>query len=161
MWDHGWPTNLPRSVFLVPCSIFYQRIIMENKKPNRPFLPLVIVFIITNALFVSARALFERYNISVDVLIVGNLVLFISTWVSFYFYNRSLRSNNAAAILRMVYASIGSRMFICIIAIVIYIVIARSQVNKGGIVGCMFLYIVYTAVEMAVLRKLSKQNKHA
>jgi hypothetical protein len=133
----------------------------DNKKPNRPFLPLVIVFIITNALFLSAKALITRWNIDPGVLIVGNLVLFIATLVSFYFHNRSLQTTNAGAILRMTYASMGSRMFICIIAIVIYIVIARSQVNKGGIIVCMILYIIYTAIELAVFRKLSKQKKHA
>jgi len=43
----------------------------------------------------------------------------------------------------------------------LYIVSYQKNVSKGGIFACMFLYFVYTFVELAVVLKLSKDKKNA
>jgi hypothetical protein len=134
---------------------------METKKAGRSLLPVIVFFIITNSLFLSLRSRFERWDTDTDVLIIGNVVLFIATLISFYLYNKSMSTKNAHAIVRMVYAGVLSKMMICLVGIFIYIIIAGKGVNKGGIFGCMFLYIVYSVIEVAALLKLSKQNKNA
>ena len=133
---------------------------MMNKTGIKAFRPILLIFIIINALFISSRPMFTRWNVDTDVLIIGNLILFLATVVSFYLYTRSMQTKNAHAILRTMYGSIMSKMIICLVAAFIYISMAGRSVNKGGVFGCMFLYLLYTCTEVAILMKLSKQNKH-
>ena len=131
-----------------------------NKTVFRSFRPLVLIFVITNALFLTSRARLNQWNIDVDVLIIGNLVLFAATAVSFFLFTRQLNSKNAQAIVRTVYGGVLSKMMICLVAVFVYISIAGKDVNKGGVFGCMFLYLLYTTLEVVTLMKLSKQKKN-
>jgi hypothetical protein len=133
---------------------------MTNNTVLRSFRPLILIFIITTALFISGRAWLNRWNVNGDVLIIGNLVLFAATALSFFLFSRSLGSRNGQAIVRTVYTGVLSKMMVCLLTVFIYISIAGKGVNKAGIFGCMFLYLLYTTAEVAILMKLSKQNKH-
>ena len=131
-----------------------------NKTVFRSFRPLVLIFVITNALFLTSRARLSQWNIDVDVLIIGNLVLFAATAVSFFLFTRQLNTKNPQAIVRTVYGGVLSKMMICLVAVFIYISIVGKGVNKGGVLGCMFLYVLYTTLEVTTLMKLSKQKKN-
>ena len=131
-----------------------------NKTVFRSFRPLVLIFVITNALFLTSRARLNLWDIDVDVLIIGNLVLFAATAVSFFLFTRQLNTKNPQAIVRTVYGGVLSKMMICLVAVFIYISIAGKGVNKGGVFGCMFLYVLYTTLEVVTLMKLSKQKKN-
>jgi len=131
-----------------------------NKTVFRSFRPLLLIFVITNALFLTSRARLSQWDIDVDVLIIGNLVLFAATAVSFFLFTRQLNTKNAQAIVRTVYGGVLSKMMICLVAVFVYISIAGKGVNKGGVFGSMFLYVLYTTLEVVTLMKLSKQKKN-
>ena len=134
---------------------------MEAKLVKRSLRPIILIFIITNAFFVTGRSFLGRWDIDQQVMIWGNIILFAVTLLSFYLYARSMASKNAHAITRSMYASLLARMFICLIAAFIYISMVGKGVSKGAIFGCMFLYFVYTGAEVAILMKMSKQQKNA
>lgn len=134
---------------------------MSTKSVRRSFRPLVLIFIITTALFIAGRSVLERWNINQQVLIIGNLVLFAVTLLSFFFYTRSLDSKNGYAITRLMYGSVLVRMVACLVAVFVYVSMVGKGVNKGAIFGCLFLYFIYTGVEVAILMKMSKQQKNA
>lgn len=134
---------------------------MENKPSAKSFLPILLVFIITTGLFVSGEKMLARFNINQPVVLIGNIILFIATAVSFYFYFQSLRNNRVQVFLRMIYGGMFIKMFICLIAAFIYIMATGKQVNKGGIFMCMFLYFVYSVIEISTLLKISKRNSNA
>jgi hypothetical protein len=131
-----------------------------NKTVSRSFRPLLLIFIVTTALFLINRARLSQWDIDVDVLIIGNLVLFAATAVSFFLFTRSLNSKNPQAVVRTVYSGVLSKMMICLVTVFIYISIAGKGVNKAGVIGCMFLYLLYTTIEVVTLMKLSKQKKN-
>lgn len=133
---------------------------MTNKTGLKAFRPVLLTFIITTALFIAAKGMFARWNINTNVLIVGNLLLFLATAVSFYIYTRSLHSRNGLAVVRTLYGSILAKMMITLVAAFIYISSVGKGVNKGAVFGCMFLYLFYTFIEVSTLMKLSKQSKH-
>ncbi len=133
----------------------------NNKSFIRVFLPVLLIFIITNALVLSATGISTKWNIDSGIVIGGNLVLFVATGVSFYLYYKALRNNNVQAFLRMIYGGMFLKMMICLFAAFIYILIAGKSVNKGGIAVCLFLYLVYSTVEIILLLKQSKQSKNA
>ena len=134
---------------------------MQAKSANRSFLPFTIIFVLTSALFITGRSLFARWNVDTDVLIVGNIILFFATIISFFLYYRSYRARNAYGILRMVYAGLFVKLIICAVSALVYITTTGAHVNKGGILGCLILYVVYSAAEVTTLMKLSKQNRNA
>lgn len=102
-----------------------------------------------------------EWNIDATVLLVGNVILFAVTLFSFNLFARSLSATNPYAITRMIYGSVGIRMLVCLVAVAIYIFIERKNVNKAALIGCLVLYVVYTAVEVAIVTKKSKQQKNA
>jgi hypothetical protein len=129
---------------------------MDNKNFIRVFLPVLLIFIITNGFFLTAGTLAAKWNIDRDVVIAGNLVLFIATGISFFLYYKALRNNNVQAFLRMIYGGMFLKMMICLFAAFIYIIIAGKTVNKGAIILCLFLYLVYSSVEIVLLLKQRK-----
>ena len=134
---------------------------MENKPLLKAFLPITLIFIIVNALLLTAKGPVSSWNIDPDVVIFSNLILFAATCISFYFYSKALRNNNVQVFLRMIYGAMFLKMMICLIAAFIYISSAGKGVSKGAIFASMFLYFLYAFVEIAILMKLSKQQKNA
>ena len=135
--------------------------IMENKPAVKAFLPITIIFMVTNTFFIVFRSLLTKWGVDADILIIGNLLLILLTTFSFYQHTRALRNKNIHAFLRMLKGSMLIKMIVCGIAAFIYIVLAGKSVNTGGILGFMLLYFVYSISEAAIVMKLSKQNKNA
>ena len=131
------------------------------KPAFRAFLPILAAFIFINAFLISAPALLEKWSVDRNVIIIGNLILFIATAVSYYFYSKSLTNNNAQAFVRMITAGMFIKLLLCLGASFIYIMLAGKDVNLGGVIGCMALYMIYTIIEVSALMKLSKKNKNA
>jgi hypothetical protein len=132
---------------------------MKNKLIR--FRPVILLFILINAfLFVSA-ALLNRWQVDRDVLFIGNLVLFLSSLISFLVALRGLTAINPHAFVRSVYTSIMLKFFICILSALVYIMTYRKDINKPALFTCMGLYLVYTFFEIAVLTKTLKLRSHA
>jgi len=131
------------------------------RRNRSPLLPLIILFILLNALFLTGKNFLERSGFDQSVLIIGNLILFAATLVSFVFARRGLRSENPQAFVRSVYMSIMIKLFICVIAAVIYIFLFRKNLNRPALFTCMGLYLVYTFIEVSVLTKTLKEKRHA
>jgi len=132
-----------------------------NKRKPRPYFSIILLFLAFNALFLTGRRWLEKINTDADVLIIGNSVLFVATLLSFFLYNRSLRNNQPHKFLKYIYSGMFLKMMICLIAAFIYIATFKKNVNKPAIFGCMFLYFLYTFVEVSILLRLSKEQKNA
>jgi hypothetical protein len=133
--------------------------IRENKL--KPLRPVIILFIVLNGLFVAGKSMLDKWNTDQSVLIIGNLILFIATLLSYLLSLRGIKSDNSNAVVRSVYGSFMVKFFVCIIAAFAYIISVKKNVNKPALFTCMGLYLVYTFVEVSVLTKLSKQKKNA
>lgn len=122
------------------------------------FLPIVLLFIVLNALFISGKVFLERWGVDQEVLIIGNLLLFIIFLLSFLVAQRGLKTTNPHAFVRSIYGSMMIKFFLCIIAAFIYISICKKDLNKPALFTLMGLYLVYTFIEVATLTKMSKQK---
>ena len=131
------------------------------RNSRSPLFPVFFLFLILNVYFLSAGGFLERNGFNQSVLMVGNLIVFVATCVSFLFARRGLKSANAQTFVRSVYVSIMVKLFICIIAALIYIFMFRKNLNKPGLFTCMGLYLVYTLIEVSVLTKMLKEKKNA
>ena len=131
------------------------------RRNRSPLLPIIIFFILLNALFLTGKNFLERSGFDQSVLILGNAILFGATLLSFVFARRGLRSENPQAFVRSVYKSIMIKLFICLIAALIYIFFSRKNLNRPALFTCMGLYLVYTFIEVSVLTKMLKEKKNA
>jgi len=131
------------------------------RRNRSPLLPIIIFFILLNALFVTGKNFLERAGFDQSVLIIGNLVLLAATLVSFMSARNGLKSENPQAFVRSVYMSIMIKLFICVIAALIYIFLFRRNVNRPALFTCMGLYLIYTFIEVSVLTKILKEKKNA
>ena len=129
-------------------------------KSLRAFVPIIVIYVVTTALFIVAPSLDFLWHMDKAAMIVGNTILFAATFISFYLYSRSLANNNVHAFMRMIYGGMFAKMLICLFAALIYIMIAKKDVSKGAIFGLMFLYFVYTFTEISIIMKLSRKNRY-
>ena len=56
---------------------------MKESKLKR-FVPVIIFFIVLNGFFISAKNMLQRWHTDQEVLIIGNLLLFVITLISFF-----------------------------------------------------------------------------
>ena len=127
----------------------------------RPFLPIAILFVVLNGFFLAGKSMLQRWNADQDVLIVGNLLLFLITLLSFFMARKGLKNANPHAFVRSVYGGIMLKLFICIIAAFIYIASLGKQLNKPALFTCMGLYLLYTFLEVSILTKMLKGSSNA
>ncbi|GAC1418737.1 MAG: hypothetical protein NVS9B7_00170 [Flavisolibacter sp.] len=128
---------------------------MTNKK-LKYFTPVIGLFLTVNVLFIILRQRFQNLKIDQDVIIVGNLLLFVITVISFALAQKGLRHKNPNVFFRGVYSSIMIKLFTCILASFIYIALYRNHLNKPALFICMGLYLLYTFIEVSVLTKMLK-----
>lgn len=128
---------------------------------SKPWLSLVLVFALLNCAFIAMENWFDSKGVDTDVLILGNLILFVATLLSLFVYIRSLKTTTSGAALRGMYGSFMIKFFICLIAVVVYLMAYKKSVNKPALIICMGLYIVYTVIEVATLQKMLKRTKNA
>jgi hypothetical protein len=127
----------------------------------RPFLPIVLLFLILNGFFIAGKEMLDRWDADQSVLIVGNLLLFGITLFSFFIARKGLRNANPHAFVRSVYGGIMIKLFICIIAAFVYIASFGKGLNKPALFTCMGLYLVYTFLEVSILTKMLKGSSDA
>ncbi len=126
----------------------------------RAFLPVFLVFIILNVFFFTGNGLLNKWNADRDVLLVGNLILFVITFISFFIAQRGLKNPNPHAFTRAVFGSILLKLFVCIIAATVYIATYQKNLNKPALFGSMGLYLVYTFMEVSALTKMLRGRAH-
>jgi hypothetical protein len=126
----------------------------------RAFLPVILVFIILNAFFLLGSEQLDKWNADQDVLMVGNLLLFLITVISFFIAQRGLRNPNPHAFTRAVFGSILLKLLLCIVAATVYIATYQKNLNKPALFGCMGLYLVYTFMEVSALTKMLRGRAH-
>lgn len=131
-----------------------------KQKTTRPLFPVILLFILLNGVFISARTVMEKWSVDREVLIVGNLILFVVTLLSFWLGQRGLRSGNVQAFVRSIYSSFIVKFFIIAVAAFIYIIAMKKNVNKPALIGCMGLYLVYAFLEVSILMKMAKEKKN-
>jgi hypothetical protein len=129
---------------------------MQNRR--RPMFVIVFLFIALNAFFISGKSMLARWGADQNVLIIGNLILFLITLISTLIAIRSLNSKNPHAFVRGVFGSITIKLFACMIAALVYIAIYKKDLNKPALFTLMGLYLLYTFLEVSSLTKLLKKN---
>jgi hypothetical protein len=124
----------------------------------RPFVPVIILFILVNAFVVAARESIESRGFDQAFLVYGNLLLFAVTFFSYLISRRGLQATNPNAFVRAITTSMIVKMMLVIAAVAIYIVSAGADINKPSLFATMILYLVYTFLEVGILMKQARDK---
>ena len=128
------------------------------KAKRNVLLPLLLVFIICNGFFLSAKTLLAKWGIDNDVLIISNSLFLILSLVTFFIQQKALQNSNPNVFIRSVMAGMMIKMFVCIIAIFIYWLAMKDKFSKGTVFVSMIVYLIYLAAEVRIVTKLNRQK---
>jgi hypothetical protein len=132
-----------------------------RRNNGSPLMPVIMLFILFNAFFLTGKNFLEKNGFDQGVLIVGNLILFTVTLLSFWISLRNLKSEDPNKFVRGAMMNTMLKIFICAIAAFIYIFSFRNQLNKPALFACIALYFIYTLFEVSILTRLLKGKKNA
>src|SRR5688572_10714589 len=99
-----------------------------NRRLLKHYIPAIALFIVLNALFIILAKRFVEWGFNTDVLLLGNLLLFLISAMSFLMGARAMTTKNTHSFLRLVYGSFILKLVILAAAAFIYISIARKDV---------------------------------
>jgi len=127
---------------------------------RKPFSPINLIFIVINSLLVFLRFSITDFAAIFRVLIVGNLVLFIATALSFRLYVKGINATGTHGFIRGVYSAMMLKMVICIAAVLVY-AFGFKPVDKIAVAVFFALYFIYTFAEIKIITRLNKEKKNA
>jgi hypothetical protein len=127
---------------------------MTTKKAVRPIL---ILFVFVNLIGMSFYSNFSKSGLDADILLVGNLFVFIITIFSFWMMLRGLKAKSTTAFLSSIYGSFIIKLVISGLLTVAYAKLKGAEMNTPAIFSSLFLYLIYTFLEvkglLAMIRK--------
>jgi hypothetical protein len=126
---------------------------------RKRFLPLLGLFIAVTSFANLFRSFLQQKGIDADVLIIGNLIIFLVSLLSLYFHIKGFLHKNVQVFLRSAYGSLMIKMFGLATVAAVYILVMKKEVNKPALFICMGLYIFYTALELRQVFQLLKEKK--
>jgi hypothetical protein len=123
--------------------------------------PMILIFIFLNVFLIAGKTWLANNGIDQEVLIAGNLLLFLVSFITFLITYSSLKAKNPNVFVRAMYGGFIIKFFVVVIAAFIYIITTQKNVNKPALFICMGLYVVYTFFEVSSLMRALKQKKNA
>jgi hypothetical protein len=127
-------------------------------KIRKALLPIAILFIVVNTLCLSLGGRLRTMGLDTEVLILGNLAVFAVTGLSAWILLRGLRTAKTMAFIRSVYTSFIVKFFLVAVAVLVYAWLAGDALNRPAVFLTMFLYLLYTFLEVKVLLTLMKEK---
>jgi len=132
---------------------------MNKAEVSRFLRPVIIFFILINAVCFSTADWLDKKGIDHQVLMYANLILFILTLIACYIHIKSINSNNAYAFVRGVMLASIMKLLIIGAAVAVYGFTAETK-SVYAIIAGMALYIVYTIFEVKGAMRINR-NKNA
>jgi Ca2+/Na+ antiporter len=129
--------------------------------PKKTFVPILLVFIFITGFIFLTKAFLHTRGFNSEFLLYANAILLVISIGGFLLQRKGLQSPNPNVFVRSVYASMMFKMFITIIAVLIYVFLFRNKINKPGLFTAMGMYIVYTVVEVTTLMKVARKKNNA
>jgi hypothetical protein len=130
---------------------------MQKSRIVKGEMQVIFLFMTLSLIFYALRNLITETTVNYNVLILGNLLLFLVSWISIRMSTRAVQHENVQVFLRLMYGSFILKFFVLAIAAFIYISIFKKEVNKPALFGCFGLYILYTFIEVRSVLKQSKK----
>jgi len=120
--------------------------------------PMIAVFIILNGVLIFLQHRLEEKKVSIDVVVIANLLLFVVSMANIYFQMKAVNNPNPSAAIRGVMAGTFLKLFILAAAAMIYLFAAGAGRSVNAIFVSMGLYIIYTWLEVRISLRLNPKK---
>ncbi|MFN5421851.1 MAG: hypothetical protein ACK5AO_01175 [bacterium] len=125
---------------------------------NKALRSIAFLFIVVCLIIVIAFKWLASAGLDPVVLLSGNLIVFLLTMSSFYLIKRGLGSTSTSGFLSSVYSSFIMKLVIAGLVVFIYVKLSGEQMNVPAVLASMFLYLLYTFIEVKGLLLLVKKD---
>lgn len=130
-----------------------------DKNAIRKFLrPVILVFLVINAICLVLGEWLDKHNINHNVLIAANLLLFIVTMIACYIHIRTVSNSNPHAFVRGVTLASFMKLMVIAISAFIYLFAAGENRSIYAVAAAMLFYIVYSIFEVKGAMKLNQEH---
>lgn len=116
------------------------------------------MFVMITALLLVFERQLEAKNIHADVAIAANLLLFLIGIANVYLAAKNMQDSNPRAFVRGVMAGTLLKLVVVAAAVLIYLVLAGPNRNRGGVLVGMGLYVIYTFIEVKIALRLNPRK---
>lgn len=123
----------------------------------KKFIPIIMVFIFVNAILLILRQAYPSLGAEVPFLAISNAILFGISLLAFFLNSRGAVSPNAHAFVRGLYGSFLLKLVVIAGCVFFYIFGMKGELHYASLLGTMFIYILYTAVEVRQLMKIARK----
>ena len=130
---------------------------MNKTELSRFFRPVIIFFILINALCLSCANWLDNKNIDHIVLMYANLILFLLTLIACYIHIKAVNNNNPYAFVRSVTLASLIKLLVIVASIAIYFFTAEAK-SVYAVITAMALYIVYTLFEVKGAMRINRDR---
>jgi hypothetical protein len=130
-----------------------------DKRP-RPALPLLICFIALTVAILLTGYVLKVAGVNYIVLMAANCLFFLVSLLVLRMQRKAMTNKNPNVFVRTVISGVMIKMFVCIAAVMAYVLLSGKYFNKPSVFISMVIYLVYLGVEVSVVMKLNK-NKNA
>lgn len=126
---------------------------------GKKFRPLVLFFLMINALTIIGDKKIAAWGMKQDVLIVANILLFVFSMIGLLLQLNASKNPNPNAIVRAVMAGMGLKLIGFAAALLIYLSMVGKDKSVYSIYAALGLYVIYTWIEVRLfLRQNPKKN---
>ena len=119
--------------------------------------PILGLFILVNTLCGMLFKWLQSKGLDPFVFMTGNLIVCLLTLVSFYMLYKGMKAKTTVQFMSSVYGSFLMKLIVCGLVVVLYATLSES-VNSPAIFASLFLYLMYTFIEMKGLLMLIKKD---
>lgn len=115
---------------------------MLNITKDSGVIRLAAFFAATTILAIVFAQQLEQQEIDYKVVLGGNVIIFLSSLLAYYIFEKATKAATGHAAVRNVYTGFVVKFFLLIVAAMLYFYFA-SEINNKGIFVCFGLYLVY------------------
>ncbi|MFN5326080.1 MAG: hypothetical protein ACK5B8_02590 [Bacteroidota bacterium] len=124
----------------------------------QPLRPVIWLFLLVNIFTAVFYSTFISIETDPDVLLIGNAYICILTLVSYWFMSTGAKSKSTVQFTSSVYGSFLIKMVLSVLIVVLYSKLAGKKMNSNGIIGCLFIYLIYMFLEVRGLITLFRKD---
>ena len=119
---------------------------------------ILIVFVVIAAVITLTKKFLTDHFIDTNLLMGANFFFLTISFISTFIQIKAIGNKNPNVFIRMVMVSLMLKMFLTIIAVIIYVLASDNHYNKRGVFIGLFFYLIYLSTEVYTVLKLNKNS---
>ena len=120
---------------------------------NKFIIVIVIIFAVLSVVFYALKTYAPDFHFM--ALEAANLIMAILS-LSSYFIVKNQMNGNPQAFVRGVYSASFTKLMVCMISILVYVLLNRAHIHKPSVFVLFGIYAIYTIAETWLLSKIVK-----